>query len=202
MIKIGNDQAVFFFTDAPDNNPLWEHQDDVYDRGRIRLALLDEKGNILQISRTFSVKSQFIFEYQYNTFHYDAGEDVLERDTRFNTSAMILFAFLSIAGLILTCFLENTIALPFGLWKGYGKLILRTNILSQILMRLLHVLLYGWIFNRYVFTVVVLEILVYSGEFLFYRKKIKDVSWKRILWYTITANTVSLAVSAIPMMIV
>ena len=201
MIRIGEDQAVFFFTDALEATPMWEHEPDIYDRGRIRLAMLDDRGNILKVSRSFSVKGG-IFDIQYNTFHYDGKTDTLTRDARVDTFAMLLFLFLSIAGVVLTCFLEDLIALPFKLWKPYGKLILCTNILSQILMRLLYVLLYGWIFSQYVWTVAILEILVYSGEFLFYRRKMKDISNTRVLWYTITANTVSLAFSVLPMMTV
>lgn len=202
MIEIDGEGAVYFFKDGPASNALYEHEQDIYERGRICLAMLDESGNILQVSRTFSIKPKSLFDYQLNTFHYDAKEDTLNIDTNFNAFGMFLYVVLSVAGVVFTCFVENIIALPFDLWKMHHRLILGTNILSQVLMRLLHILLYGWVFNRYVWTVVVLEILVYSGEFLIYRKKMKDVSRKRILWYTVTANTASLVLSAIPMMIV
>ena len=170
MIEIDGDGAVYFFKDDPESNALYEHEQDIYERGKIRLAMLDAFGNILQVSRTFSIKPTSIFDYQMNTFHYDAWADTLEIDVMFHTTAMAWF-----------------------FW---------TNVLSQILMRSLHILLYGWVFSRYVFTVVVLEILVYSGEYLFYRIKMKDMPHSRVLWYTITANTLSLVLSAIPMMIV
>ena len=202
MIKVGSDNAVYFFTDAPQNHPIWEHNEDIYERGRIRLAMLDENGNILQVSRTLSIKSKSLFDYQLNTFHYDAQADSLEADRRFNMGGMLLFLFLSAVGLVLTCLLEDWMAVPFKLWKQYNELIFKTNLISQVLMRLLHVLLYGWVFAHYAWTVVFMEILVYFGEFLIYRKKMKEISLARVLWYTVAANTISLVIGIIPMMIV
>ena len=141
-------------------------------------------------------------EYQLNGFHYDALEDRLDRDTAVSGLGIVIFFLASVAGVVVTCFLEDLVALPFKLWKRYHIQILCTNIYSQVLMRVLHVLLYGWVFNRYIWTVVVLEVLVYSGEFLLYKMTMKDVSTKRILLYTVSANTVSLLLSLFPMMVV
>lgn len=202
MIEIDSDGTVLFFAQNYTNVVLHEHEQDIYKRGRIRLAMLDENGNILQVSRTLSIKPKSLFDYQLNTFHYDAKEDSLEIDTRFDVGGMLFFLLLSVAGLVLTCLLEDWMALPFKLWKQYNELIFKTNLISQVLMRLLHVLLYGWVFAHYAWTVVFLEILVYFGEFLIYRKKMKDVSLARVLGYTVAANTISLVIGIIPMMIV
>ena len=208
MIEINAENTVYFFTDTLEEysdeeyRSAEEHQQDIYDRGKIRLAMLDESGNILKVSQTFSIKPQFIFDYLYNTFHYDGNKDTLIRDTRLNSLGMLIFVILSILGVVLTCFLEGMIGLGFGLRKQYRKLVLCTNILSQVLMRILHILLYGWVFVHYVWTVVILEILVYTGEFIFYCRKMKDVTASRVFWFTVTANTVSLLVSVVPMMMI
>ena len=202
IIKIDQNQSVYFFTNDLNLSGNDDHMNDIYDRGSLRLALLDEYGNIQQISRTFSLRPERIMEYQLNGFHYDALEDHLDRDTAISGFGIVVFLLASVAGVAVTCFLEDLVALPFSLWKRYRKQILCTNIFSQVLMRLLHILLYGWVFNRYIWTVVVLEVLVYSGEFLLYRMTMKDVSAKRVLLYTVSANTVSLLLSIFPMMVV
>ena len=46
--------------------------------------------------------------------------------------------------------------------------------------------------NRYMIAVAMLEILVYLGEFLVYRKRMGDVSLNRCIAYTLCANTASL----------
>ena len=200
MIKIKADGSVIYFADER-NHTMWEHEKDIHDRGKIRLALLDESGNILKVSRTFSIRSTSMLYYQLNRFHYDAQEDTLLIDTEFSIGGACVFALLSVAGIVLTCFLEEMIAIPFKLLKPYGTMITLTNLVSQIVMRLLHILLYNRVFTHYWWLVLVLEVLVYSGEFVFYRWKMKAVSKSRVLWYTVAANTVSLVIGAIPMMI-
>ena len=201
MIQVDSDNAVFFFTDAPENDPIQEHTADIYNRGKIRLAMLDEKGNILKVSRSFSVKREQLFDYQYYTFHYDAAADTLEADAEHDGLAMVLYLMFSAAGLFLTCVVESLISACFGLYRWYGKLILLTNIVSQLLMRIGHVLLYGWVFVHFGWLVVFLELAVYSGEYLWYCRRMKDMPKKRVLWFTVAANTASLALSIIPLFI-
>lgn len=201
IIEIDQDDSVYFFTDDLNRRGNRDQINDIYERGSLRLALLDEYGNIQQVSRVFSLRPERIMEYQLNGFHYDAQEDRLDRDTAVSGLGVAIFFLTSVAGVVVTCFLEDLMALPFKLWKKYHIQILCTNICSQVLMRLLHTLLYGWVFNRYIWTVIVLEVLVYSGEFLLYKMTMKDVPTKRILLYTVSANTVSLVLSIFPMMI-
>lgn len=201
MIKLSEENYVFFFQRNMFDLAKTEHMEDINKRGDIRVALLDESGNIIQVSKTFSVRPKHIAEYSLNTFWYDASADTLDRNTIYNNAALLLFFALSVGGVLLTCLLESLVARGFGLTILYGKLILHTNFVSQILMRFVHVFLYGWVFNRYVWTVAFLEVLVYTGEFLIYRRKMITRSTKEIFWYTVTANSVSLVLSIIPMMI-
>lgn len=202
MIHVDSDNAVFFFTDSRDNYPLWEHEQDIYDRGRIRLAMLDEQGNILKVSRSFSVTRESIFCDLGHTFHYDGDRDSLERDARLDVIGVLLYLLISVAGLLLTCFAESLISTFFGLYRGYGKLILWTNVVSQILMRVAHVLLYGWIFAHYTWLVAFLELTVYTGEYFWYRSRMKDLPGSHVLWFTVTANTASLLLSIFPLFLV
>ena len=98
-----------------------------------------------------------------------------------------------------TCWVEWLVSGPFGLRGSYQKTIFITNLISQLSMHFLEVLIMSFA-PRYVqdsiywyaLVVLVLEVLVYLSEFLVYRKKMTGVSGKRILLYTLCANTASL----------
>lgn len=160
--------------------------------GKIRLAMLDEKGNILQVSREFSLRNTNMFAYSLRSFFYNGEADTLDIETAFSGLAVMTYLFVSILGTVFTCLSEWFIAGFFGLERDYGKLILATNAVSQIAMRLLALLLYGWLFKRYLTVTLFLEVVVFAGEFLFYSHKMWVMPRKKILLYTITANTVSL----------
>ena len=113
-------------------------------------------------------------------------------DNAFTGFGLVLYIILSVASLIITCLAEYIVAIPFGLTGFYGKLIVGTNILTQLLLHAANLLgshFFAW--DPIVF-VVVLEILVYTTEFLVYRWKMNRESWKKCLAYTVTANTASL----------
>lgn len=195
-IRVNGSGTVTFFNDnsSPqyDGGVRYEHADEIAARGDIKLALLDENGEILKISSKFSLKPREFMTYFYGIFSYDAAADVFAANRYFNGMGCILYAIFALLGMLLTCFTERQIAGLFGLKKQYGRLIRWTNVVSQLLMHLSYVLFYSLIFWRYTYATVILEILVYVGEFLFYRRKMKDVSREKCLAFTLTANTASL----------
>ena len=100
----------------------------------------------------------------------------------------------------ITCFVEWLIAGWFHLGKHNNKLILKTNLASQLIMWavFLVVLLLSnvWLIEimiaYYWLVLICVETPIYVGEFLVYRKKMPEISWTRCLAYTVTANTASL----------
>lgn len=202
-IRLNNQDEVTFFIDSTniyDEEAYTKaelHQDDIESRGKIRLAMLDAQGNILQVSSTLSIVPSGLFSYSLGYFTYDASSDWLDMKTDSNFMAILLFIIIGIGGIVTTCVTEWLVALSFDGIKEYSRQIVLTNIVSQLIMRLGQMLLlkafYLWdIFVQYLIMVAVLEILVYFCEFLFYRILMKSVSWKRCLAYTVCANTASL----------
>ena len=108
-----------------------------------------------------------------------------------------LFVFVSIVGIVFTCFVERLIAKPFGLREEYGKQIIFINIVTQIVMRMLQLWLPGvapngmWLIAWYVICVIVLEILVFVTEFLVYCRIMRNVTQKHICMFTLSANALS-----------
>lgn len=162
----------------------------------IKLAMVDEAGAVLLVSAPHSLaqKSKFLFMELAGDVYYDAKTDSLTVQEQLSTVSILTFLIISIAGLLLTLFVEWEVGWAFGLHKEYSRLILLTNTVSQVLMRIVDILIRGFIGFAYLYVVLVLEVFVYAGEFLVYRKKMKTVSWKRCLLYTITANSASLLI--------
>ena len=104
----------------------------------------------------------------------------------------LLLGFIVLCGIVITCFCEWLVSLLFRLNYRNSRLILWTNVVSQILMWLTYILLCGYLLLDRVLVIVFLEVLIYTGEFLIYWRKMREVSWLKCLIYTVTANTASL----------
>ena len=197
------DGNVEFFTDrnanyVSDDNIRYSHADEIFSMGRVRLALLDEWGNILHVSPVLELNSRKMFFSLNNYFYYDTADesfDVLYRDN--SVTGYILYIVMSIVGMLMTCVVEYACSIPFGLYNEYAKRIVLTNVVSQIMMYTAYVMLYSVIFWKYRVMLVVLEILVYLGETAWYTKSIQKYSRKRIVAYTLIANTASLFVGTV-----
>lgn len=202
-IRLDYNNEVTFFIDSTNvydeeaYTNAERHQEDIESRGKIRLAMLDAQGNILHVSGTLSIIPSGLFSYSLGYFSYDASADTLDIDSESNLMSVLIFLIIGIGGMVTTCVTEWLVALAFAGIKEYSRQIVITNIVSQLIMRIGQMLLLKLMFVFeiilvYLGMVLILEILVYLGEFLLYRRLIKGVSWKRCLAYTVCANTASL----------
>lgn len=117
------------------------------------------------------------------------------RDPGEMTSGDLVFYFiLAACGAVFTIVTEVLAMRVLGKRNNYQKLVVVTNLVSQLLMHALYLSLYSVFYKQFVYVVIVLELLVYAGEFLIYRWKMKSISTGRILIYTVIANTLSLLV--------
>ena len=110
----------------------------------------------------------------------------------------VLFILISMAGIAATIVVEWSVSKLYELQKEYGKLIIGTNLLSQIMMRILQLFLPGIMpleirsnFLWYPVSVLMLELLVMCCEFLVYNWKMRNVPWRECLHYTVAANVAS-----------
>ena len=97
------------------------------------------------------------------------------------------------------CLFEWLVSIPFKMANEYGKLIVVTNLFTQVILHLLeflfftlHTKLVGYLFLLLVPIVVCLEILVVILEFFIYHKRMLGFSTRSIFLYTICANSASL----------
>ena len=200
LIRIQDDDRVYFFVDdLSDYSQEFkiEHKENVDSVGWIRLAMLDEQGNILKVSPVFSVKSRQFFGSVSGRFQYNGTTDEYIAETDISVSGILLYLILCMSALVLSCLIEYLVAIPFGLRKQYGSKIILVNIVSQIAMHLSYILLYSIVFWRYPYAVILLEVLVYSGEFMIFRRIMREKSLTKCIGYTVAANTASLALGLI-----
>lgn len=185
----------FFMTDAEGDASLhyrYGHMQDIEQRGCIRLAMLDKAGNILKVSTSLHLETKDIFASKSGDFYYDGTTDTWKINTRRSAFGVVVYVFMSIIGIVLTCLVEWLVSKLFRLSKQHRVLVLKTNMVSQVVMRLVFVLLYEIIFWKYRDVVILLELVVYAGEYLWYRKHMQTVAGNKVLLYTIIANTASL----------
>lgn len=199
-ILLTSNGRVFFFTDNADyfdvNRVRYEHKEDILARRKVRLAMMDSKGNILQVSQPHSLKAKGLFAVTLGYYTYDGLKDELAVMGDSAVSEFRLALFLTLLGLVLTCFLEELAAWLFGLGKENRRLIRRTNLISKPLMRTLQrcvtALPLGYDSSLpYLTAVILAEILTYLCEYLYYRHNMKNVSRTRCLLYTVSANAAS-----------
>lgn len=97
--------------------------------------------------------------------------------------------------LLITIVIELIIGLLFGL-KKYTKLILKTNIVTNLSLQFLETnistLLGGSSYNTYTLVFIGLEAVVFITEYIIYRKYMKNVNNAVIIPYVILANFVSM----------
>ena len=115
-----------------------------------------------------------------------------------NPIVIALFVVISAAGIVLTVTVEWLIYKLFRIGCQHKKLIVWTNIITQIILRILQLFTFSLmpkgmsVISWCAIYLLVLEFFVYLAEFLVYNRQMSDVSWKKCLLYTVTANTASL----------
>lgn len=196
MLKLGREDEVLFFADDTSNwneaHIRFDHAADIDLRGHVKLAMLDEQGNILMITAPLDLTNVSKFSYRLGDFYFDCatGELIIEHIENNKLDPPGHYIISGVFGILLTCVVEWLTGLLFEL-KGYGLLIAGTNVVSQILMRLAYAAFYLYSSWGYFAITLLLEGCVYLGEFLWYSRRIQSVSGKTALLYTVLANSLS-----------
>lgn len=185
-IKINNGR-VKFFERSEENLKRFQS---------VSIAVLDDQGYVLQVSEPFDPDPSALMAMNLGYAYYDYEADTVEVPNHSNVelSLMVLgiYILLAILGVAVTVFVEWLIAHCFTPLLLYLKVVLLTNLVTQLTMRVLFVLLYSFLWQNYWFWTLLLEVAVYTAEYFTYRKYILTAPKKTILTYVIVANTVTL----------
>lgn len=159
----------------------------------IKLIFLDEKGEVISVSEKFDLPKMSDFHvflghinYNYQTGDIDIGMYDNPWFIIFNGFLIVFFTALSVG-------IEAVTALFFNYKREKMTLIVIVNLISQAAMRIAYTILLILSFPHFL-SIILLEACVYSAEYMIYRKSkaMADERVKRLLIYTITANSLSL----------
>lgn len=154
----------------------------------VKVALLDKDFNIIVVSESIQLPKEnnaFVFD---GKICFDFNTNSLDFDTRINPYFVVIGGFFSILIMLMSIGTETVISLLFGFRGRQTLTILIVNICSQIIMRLLYLVLPF----TYLIETIILEVCVYTAEFFIYKKYFKGTSVIKLVGYTLTANTLSL----------
>lgn len=154
----------------------------------VKVALLDKDFNIIVVSESIQLPKEnnaFVFDGE---IRFDFNTNSLDFDTRINPYFVVFGGFFSILIMLMSIGTETVISLLFGFRGRQTLTILIVNICSQIIMRLLYLVLPF----TYLIETIILEVCVYTAEFFIYKKYFKGTSVIKLVGYTLTANTLSL----------
>ena len=154
----------------------------------VKVALLDKDFNIIVVSESIQLPKEnnaFVFDGE---ICFDFNTNSLDFDTRINPYFVVFGGFFSILIMLMSIGTETVISLLFGFRGRQTLTILIVNICSQIIMRLLYLVLPF----TYLIETIILEVCVYTAEFFIYKKYFKGTSVIKLVGYTLTANTLSL----------
>ena len=154
----------------------------------VKVALLDKDFNIIVVSESVQLPKEnnaFVFD---GKICFDFNTNSLDFDTRINPYFVVFGGFFSILIMLMSIGTETVISLLFGFRGRQTLTILIVNICSQIIMRLLYLVLPF----TYLIETIILEVCVYTAEFFIYKKYFKGTSVIKLVGYTLTANTLSL----------
>ena len=154
----------------------------------VKIALLDKDFNIIVVSESTRLPKEnnaFVFD---GIIYFDFNANSLDFETRINPYFIIFGGFFSILIMFVSVGTETVASLLLGFKGRQALTILTVNICSQVIMRLLYLVLPF----TYLIETIILEVCVYTVEFLIYKKRFKETSIIKIVGYTIAANTLSL----------
>ena len=185
-IKI-EDSKVRFFQRTEENLERFQS---------VMIAVLDENGNILQISEPFDPEPPALMAMNLGYAIYDYEADTVEVPNHSQKGLILsmlgIYVLIAILGAVVTVFVEWLIAHCFTPLLLYLKVVLLTNLVTQLTMRILFALLYSFLWQNYWFWTLLLEVAVYTAEYLVYCKRIPTAPKKTIITYVVIANTVTL----------
>ena len=162
------------------------HIEDIKDRGKIRLAMLDEKGNIIKVSQKLSLVPKGLFTMEDGDLTYDAAKDSLHVGVYDDTPAVLLIAFYLLILAAVHVLLRWFMASLFKMWFLHEKCIIFTGAAAQVLK---------WIVIPFIVLLLpssdipigtlflLTSAAVSVGEYFVYRKAMPEMEWSTLLGY-------------------
>ena len=170
------------------NDYLTQYENLLNNYNDVKVALLDKDFNIITVSQAAKLPEVNNLYNFYGEINYDFTDNKIDVDISKNYYFIVFGGIFSIGIMLMSIGTEILVSLLFWFRGKRLLIILATNTCTQILMRLLYLVLPF----TYLIETIILEIMVYVSEFLIYKKYIKQEKTATIVCYTVIANTLSL----------
>lgn len=154
----------------------------------IKIALLDQDFNIIAVSESAQLPQQSNTLRFNGNISYDYITNAIDCSTSFDSHYVFFAILYSILIMLMSIGSETALSRFFGFDREHRRVIFIVNVCTQIAMRVLYVALPF----TYLIETCILEMLIYSVEFLAYKKRFWDIRTRKLAYYTIAANTLSL----------
>jgi hypothetical protein len=162
-----------------------------FDINSIKIVLLDGSGKILQISDTVVLaQPDDHIHTPTSIVSYDYNSNIAKVKFLVDTSSItfVVMMFMAVFRMLFSTGVEIIIAVPFKIKRI--KVLVIVNIITQTIISLGIPIV--TMLMSYTVSVVIFEILIYILEFFAYLNFLREPKWKKVLLYTVTANTASL----------
>jgi hypothetical protein len=170
------------------NEYLTQYESLLNNYNDVKIALLDKDFNIITVSNAAKLPEVNNLYNFYGEINYDFTDNKIDVDISKNYYFIVFGGIFLIGIMSMSIGTEILVSLLFGFRGKRLLIILLTNTCTQIIMRLLYLVLPF----TYLIETIILEIMVYVTEFLVYKKYLKQEKTTTIGWYTVIANTLSL----------
>ena len=177
----------------PVNKILYEFQDGMVIRINDKYSMPSTLGNLGQPEIS---KNYYSLDYETMKLERIYGNDGMASTIkRFYDGPIFLNIILCV---IFTLIIELVISKIFKI--ANTKIILKINLLTQILLHsvtLMILSIYSLLYSQYIWLIIIFELIIITSEFLLYKKRIKDISSKKLIAFSIIANICSFLISPI-----
>lgn len=175
----------------PQDSILYKFQDGMVIRINDKYSLPSSLGNLGQPEIT---KNYYSLDYETMQLERIYENDGMASTIKRFYDGPIFFNI--ILCVIFTLIIELIISKIFKI--ANTKIILKINLLTQIVLHIVTVIvlsIFSLTYKEYIFLLITFELIVILSEILLYKRKIKDISMKKISTFAIIANTCSFLVS-------
>ena len=180
--------CVKFCMDLEYNEYLTQYESLLNNYNDVKIALLDKDFNIITVSNAAKLPKENVMYNFYDKINYDFTDNKIDFYISKSYFFLVFGGIFLIGIMLMSIGTEVLVSLLFGFRGKRLLIILITNTCTQIIMRLLYLVLPF----TYLIETIILEIMVYVTEFLIYKKCFKQEGVAKIVCYTVIANTLSL----------
>ncbi len=188
--KFSPGEHAIFGADSRDS--ITKHNLDFRNKYKIiKLIFLGENGNVLGVSEKINLFTSQIAAFDYRIEYDYSKMEIINDGKRVDPNSIYLGLFFPSISLIpLSVFIEVLVSRLFKFDRKSRSYVWHINFTTQLIMRFLQLC----VPIPYIPLTIILEILVFITELIYYKKKFPEKGIKKLVIFTAAANITSLII--------